>query len=522
MSHRRFALLTFLAVLFAAMPAALAAQTARGVVFHDANENGVRDASEPGLAGVGVSNGREVVLTGNDGRYALPVTNDTILFVIKPRGYRPPLNEHNMPQFHYLHKPDGSPPNLRYRGVDPTGPLPESVDFPLIAQEEPDRFTALFFGDTQPRDRAEVEYIAHDVVADLVGADVAFGVTLGDIVFDDLGEMEPLAAVTGLVGAPWYHVHGNHDTNMDVEEDYLSDETHERIYGPPAFAFNYGPVHFIVLDDVHWDGDGYHGAFGARQLAFVRNTLAHVPEERLVVVLMHIPLFSVDDRDALFDILESRPHTFSAAAHTHNQRHLFYGAEDGWDGEEPHHHWVSVTACGSWWQGAHDERGIPHATMSDGAPNGYSFVTFDGNDYAIAYRAASRPAGYQMNIYAPEQVASADAANTLVKVNVFAGSSRSTVEMKLGGGEWVAMKQAPQHDPGFLKLKAYEEELKQRVPDPDREVFGRMLPGPYETDHIWEASLPASPPAGTHLLHVRTTDMFGQTHEDTRAIRVVE
>ena len=37
--------------------------TARGVVFHDRNQNGQRDAGEPGLPNVLVSNQQEVVAT---------------------------------------------------------------------------------------------------------------------------------------------------------------------------------------------------------------------------------------------------------------------------------------------------------------------------------------------------------------------------------------------------------------------------------------------------------------------------
>jgi hypothetical protein len=60
------------------------------------------------------------------------------------------------------------------------------VDFPLYPQREPDRFRALMFGDTQPRDMTEVFYIGRDVVRELIGAPAAFGVVLGDVLFDDL------------------------------------------------------------------------------------------------------------------------------------------------------------------------------------------------------------------------------------------------------------------------------------------------------------------------------------------------
>ncbi len=113
----------------------------------------------------------------------------------------------------------------------------------------------MLFGDPQPRDIAEVEYIAHDVVEQIISEhahDAAFGVTLGDIVFDDLSVMEPLNQAIALIGIPWYNVIGNHDLNLDAKDDSLSDETFERIYGPSYYSFDFGPAHFMVLDDVVW------------------------------------------------------------------------------------------------------------------------------------------------------------------------------------------------------------------------------------------------------------------------------
>jgi hypothetical protein len=186
---------------------------------------------------------------------------------------------------------------------------------------------------------------------------------------------------------------------------------------------------------------------------------------------------------------------------------------DGWLGAEPHHHIVNVTVCGSWWGGAPDERNIPHATMSDGAPNGYGLITFDGVQYSHEYRAASRPADYQMEIFAPETVLLADAPHTRVYVNVFAGSARSTVEMRFGDdGSWTALPQVFEVDPGFAAVVERERQFESLQ-------LWTKLPQPHECTHLWAAPLPAPPGPGTHLLHVRTTDMFGHTYHDRRTIK---
>ncbi len=493
-------------------------QAARGVVFHDADRDGRRDSGEAGLPGVRVSNGREIALTDRQGRWELPVSDDTIFFVIKPRGWMTPVDEKMLPKFYYTHKPNGSP-QLKYGGVAPTGPLPASIDFPLHRQKEPDRFRALFFGDPQPRDQKEVEYIGHDVVEELIGTDASFGVTLGDITFDDLSLFDSINGTIALIGIPWYNVIGNHDINYDAASDRHSDETFERVYGPSYYSFDHGPVHFIVLDDIAWSGrtptdrGKYTAGLGPDQVEFIKNDLKLVPQKQLVVLMMHIPLNEIKDRQDLYRLIEQRPYTMSISGHTHYQEHRFITRDDGWRGPEPHHHIVNVTVSGSWWSGAPDERGIPHTLMRDGAPNGYSILTFDGHRYSFDFRAASRSKEYQMNIYAPEAIEAREAGMTDVLVNVFGGSERSRVEMRLGGQDsWVPMQHYPTQDPAFAVIKSTETSA-----SPPQ---GRKLPNTMKSQHIWRGVLPRYPKPGVHEIQVRATDMFGQVHTGSRVITI--
>jgi hypothetical protein len=55
-----------------------------GIVFNDKNKNSKQDTNEPGIAGVTVSNGREVVTTDDKGRYELP-TFENRLFSLPSR-----------------------------------------------------------------------------------------------------------------------------------------------------------------------------------------------------------------------------------------------------------------------------------------------------------------------------------------------------------------------------------------------------------------------------------------------------
>ena len=493
--------------------------TATGYVFHDRNGDQKRDAGEEGLPDIKVSNGRQIVKTDAEGKYTLDVTDDTIVFVVKPRNWMTPLTEHKLPKFYYIHKPKGSP-DSRFPGVLPTGPLPASIDFPMTPQKEPDSFKAIFFGDTQPRDIKEVEYIAHDVVEQVIAEnahDASFGVTLGDIVFDDLSVMKPLNQAIALIGIPWYNVLGNHDMNFDSPGDEQSDETFESIYGPSYYSFDHGSVHFMVLDDVVWHGPKgnekgkYTAGLGPKQMEFIRNDLAMIPENQLIVLMMHIPLIEVEDRQELYRLIEKRPFALSISAHTHFMEHVFIGKEDGWMGPERHHHVINVTACGSWWSGTADERGIPHATMSDGGPNGYSIFTFDGTNYDIDFRAASRPANYQMLIDAPERITTNQVEATTVVANVFAASEKWNVEMRLSKeAPWIAMENSRMADPYFGRLKELEKSL---IPPP-----GRALPGAHLSNHLWKAKLPAGLEPGGYKIEVRATDPKGKAFIDHRIL----
>jgi len=499
------------------------------VVYHDRNGNGQRDALEAGVRGVAVSNGREVVRSDWRGRWRLPVDDDAILFVVKPRGWRTPVASDGLPAFFYRHKPAGSPAGLRYPGVAPTGLLPDSLDFPLQRAREPDAFRVVLLADPQPYDLLQVDYVARDVVAQLEGIDAAFAVVLGDLVGNDLALFAPLNQVLGRMGIPWWPVHGNHDLNFAAADDRHSDETWERVYGPTNYAFQYGRVHFLVLDDVIYEGarpDGrpgpYRGGLGPRPLDFVRSYLATIPRDELVVVAMHVPLVSsgkgsgrhqVPERAVLLELLSDHPHTLSLSGHTHMQEHHFLGRDQGFARDDPHHHITVGTASGSWWLGAPDEAGIPHATMRDGAPNGYALLDVDGTRTEFRFVAARRPAGEQMNIQAPDEIAAAAAAETEVFVNVFGGSERTRVEMRLGAiGAWQPLQKVVRKDPAYVAL--YEREREQRPPK------GWKLPPPNDSSHLWTGFLPPSPSTGTAVLEIRATEPSGRVLTGRQVLRI--
>jgi hypothetical protein len=491
------------------------ARFAKGIVFHDANANRKYDEGDKPLSGIRVSNGRDVVATDGDGRYHLPIDDDTILFVIKPRGWRSPLSETNLPRFYYIHKPNGSP-KAQFPGVAPTGPLPKSVDFPMYPQNEPDKFKAVVFGDTQTANRREVAYLAHDILEELVGADASFGVTLGDVVFNDLSVFEPITQAVGALGIPWHNAIGNHDTNFDAKRPSCSNETFERMFGPSHYSFDYGPVHFVILDNIEVLADprtgepSWRARIGEDQLEFLKNDLAGTPRESLVVLMMHVPIVGVSNRKSVYRLIEDRPHCLSLSGHTHSHEHLFLDKNDGWRGTSPHHHIIHGTACGCWWGGCPDERGIPNATMGDGTPNGYSIIAFDGSKYSQEYKVAGRDKDYQILVEAPDQVSLAQSAKTKIFANVFNGSPHSTVTMRVDRGKPIAMKREPLLDPAHCRARQSDERLK----DKSWTNLSRSFP----STHLWTAFLPGGMKPGCHWIEVTSVDMNGKQSTAHRLI----
>ncbi|MGF1453604.1 MAG: calcineurin-like phosphoesterase C-terminal domain-containing protein [Opitutales bacterium] len=508
---------------------AFAQETATGFVYHDANGDGSRNSEEAGVPDVLVSNGSEVVRTDAQGRYELPVTDDTALFVIKPAGWMVPLNEVNLPQFYYLHKPEGSP-ELEYAGVEPTGPLPDSVDFALLRKEDEDTFRMLLIGDPQPYNQQQVDYFIEDIVEDAMQIeDIAFGMTLGDIVGDDLTLFSPLNRGIARLGVPWWNVYGNHDMNFDAPTDELADETYERVFGPATYAFQWGEVWFIVLDNVIYPTPPelkrkYVGGVTEQQFAFLENLLAEIPTDDLVVFAQHIPLFveeafgetyRLEDRERLLSLFENHPRTLSVSGHTHYVRQEEFDAEDGWPHPQPHVHlhYNAGAGAGSWWSGPPNEHGIPMTTMRDGTPNGYSILEFDGTDWMPFWKSAGKSIEKQMHLFVPEVVPGSAGYPQEFFVNFYLGKEGDAVRYRIGDGDWREARFRVRPDPAYMQLWL-EHNYNEGLPD------GPPLPAPEPSHHLWSARLPGGLEPGKHTLTVEATDSWGRTFTETAEFRV--
>jgi len=529
------------------------AATVSGLVFEDKDGTGKPGPGNPGLAGVLVSNGKDIAVTGADGRYTLPLPEEAVIFVIKPAGFMPPVDPAtNLPRFYRLHQPDGSPAslNLTFAGVPPTGPLPASVDFALRRLDEPTAFEVVMFTDPQPESDVEVDFIREDVIEALAGTKAQFGLTSGDIMFDDLSLYDRYNAIIGTIGLPWWNVGGNHDLNFEAPDRQRSRETFKRVFGPNYYAFFYSQTLFLMLDDVDYlgtdktrpHGEGvYEGRLDATQLEFVRNVLTHTPPDTLIVMVLHIPLATYMDmpvhassiekasRDELFALFEGRRYTVSFSGHTHTTEHHYFDAADGWKGAAPHHHHVMTAVCGSWWSGPYDHRGVAYADSRDGSPNGFHILSVDGNAYKTRFVPAKEPNGRQIRLSIESQFHAANreikyqfrpgqlngspigratlGAATLV-ANVFDGGPKTKVTMRIGERPPIEMSPRRMPDPFVEDLFARNEATKK--PWIKAEI----------SSHIWTARLPHDLDVGAHRVVVEAVTEYGDVVSGRLALEV--
>jgi hypothetical protein len=556
---RRGALKGAAALALAASTPATAGETAPGSVLaqskrvsgtvYESRLGGPRQAGDRGLENVLVSNGRDIVKTDAEGRYSLPLDDEAVVFVIKPAGYMVPVDTATkLPRFSYVHQPAGSPENLnlRFRGVEPTGPLPASVDFPLIAQNEPPRFEVILFTDPQPESDAELDFVRDDVVNGLIGSKAAFGITSGDILFDDLSLYERHNRIVGQIGLPWWNIGGNHDLNFEAPDRTYSRETFKRVYGAPYYAFNYGNALFLMLDNVAYlgfdptlpyRGGKYVGKIGERQMAFIANVLEATPKDRLVVLVMHIPLTTYIDpkdpavntaeRSSLLRLLDGRK-SVSFAGHTHTTEHHYLGEEEGLSVR--HHHHVLTAVSGSWWSGPFDYRGIATALSRDGSPNGFHILSIDGTAYETRFVPAKEPPNKQMRVmldrvyHAAEREVMRDfrmgqllgsplqsehlfAAE--VVVNVFDGGPRTTVSMTIGNRPAIQLTPDRRPDPLAREVFVRNEATKKS--------WVKAEP----SSHIWVGRLPHDLGAGAHTLTIHARDEYGRDHWEHAVLEIV-
>lgn len=432
-------------------PSLLALRTVSGRVL-DVTSDRDSVGQRPGLPGIMVSNGRDVAVSDEQGRWSLPARKGNRVFVIKPAHWNYALHA-GIPTFSEFCDCESQRPSLE-----------RTIDFLLCRNPEPASFRVLLVADTQAANAKELEYVRQDIQF-LSAHGAAFALHHGDAMGDELSLLGPHRTILAATGLTWHHCPGNHDLDLAARESATAFEPWIETIGPTNYAFQYANATFILLNNVDYlghgrqgeDGRGYRGRIGPEQLAFVAAILERVPKDQLIVVSMHIPLVSfetpgspadtTDDHDRLLALLSGHPNTVSFAGHSHTTEHHYLGRDDGFDGDNPHHHHVLTAFCGSWWSGPADESGIPISDSRDGSPRGFHVLNIDGNRYTTEFvplrgqqnhaRISVKPGPYErpaVSNVTQEIHLVEDGAQQLL-VDVFDGGPRTRVYFQVEGTE---------------------------------------------------------------------------------------
>ena len=411
--------------------------TLTGRVFVDENRDGTGDEDETGLADVMVTNGRDVTLTDDEGRYSLPVFDNMTVSITQPSGYQVPLDEYNIPQFHYNHLPEGSP-DLRYGGIEPTGPLPAELNFPVVESEETAKAEqgCVIAGDLQTYDEEEIEYARAGAIKDLSERDDYAGcgtLFVGDVVGDDLSLYPAIKELVGETNGPARFLPGNHDLDFDAPSAEHSFDTFRAQLAPAYYSYDVGDVHVIALNTVDYqcvaaddspegiedhcsDPEGspsYNGRIGDDQLAWLESDLENVDPDKLVVVAGHIALLNyadegsavhqVDQVARVHELLEGRE-AVSVAGHSHSIENMRTGDDvEGWRdlfGIEglPFPHITVGAISGDWYSGEVGEEGYPTAIGRDGGRPGVVTLDIEGSDFQERYTVTGEPDDVQTQL----------------------------------------------------------------------------------------------------------------------------
>jgi calcineurin-like phosphoesterase family protein len=257
-------------------------RTVHGIVFNDANDNGVLDPAERPLPGVVVSNQLDVVTTDTAGRYRLPADEKTIVFVSVPTDWQTVGSS-----WHAVAASD-------------------SISFGLRAERQPRSFRFIHASDTHI-DTAHVDRVRRfRALADSIGP--ALTLLAGDLIYDAASQREPRArgffemflSEMKSFRTPYWTVPGNHDHFGIIKSRSRVPETHplynrgmyRHYLGPEYYSFNYGGVHFIGLDTVQPDDSAYYGGVDSLQLAWLTRDVSALPASTPIVMFSHIPLTS--------------------------------------------------------------------------------------------------------------------------------------------------------------------------------------------------------------------------------------
>jgi 3',5'-cyclic AMP phosphodiesterase CpdA len=444
----------------------------RGGAVKGTKVSGRVHANGKGLEGVVVSDGYSVVTTNGNGVYQMELHNDAqSIFVSTPSGFA--FNTENGIARHYHSVNENSGRELHFNLQ------------PLAVNDDKHQF--IIWADPQVKNEKDVQKMMAQPVPDVrklvsaAGPDsLVHGITVGDIVWDELDLFSAYNKAVEKMGIPFFQCLGNHDMDYRKGGDETSDDTFQKTYGPTYYSFNRGQVHYVIMDNVRYLGTerDYDGYFQQHQLDWLRKDLALVPAGKLIVLCVHIPVFrGTKNRDDFYSVLGDR-NVHIMSGHTHYHVNSIQGKI------YEHNH---GTVCGAWWTGP---------ICSDGTPCGYGVYQVNGTELSWHYQSTGKPADHQMKLY----VKDFDVTNRQLLANIWNYDAAWKNEYWVDGISKGALEQFEGYDP-----LSYETMLGTELPKP------RGFAEPHKTGHLFRALIPV----GAREVKVTAADRFGKMYTET-------
>ena len=353
----------------------------------------LRDADGKGIAGVTVSDGFSCVTTDAKGRYKMTTSSDAVhVFYSIPSEYKVNVKDGHPDFYQTLTK-----------GV-------KRYDFTLTANPTPEKaFRLLMVADPQAQCQFHVKRFERETVPDIrqyVDAQSlpCYGVTLGDIVYTEGKHMtnkfmEPMRKAMGYDNSHllFFQTIGNHDFDEPPVKLDKGTSTYnlayqrafESVFGPVNYSWNRGDVHIVSMKDYIAD-DNPHKEYGNpcftdEQLEWLRQDLAAVPKDKMVILCLHIGLYNRMNKnvDAVRKLVAQFKEAHIMIGHTHFMNHNINK-----DGVFEH---VHGAASGAYWWSCFN---------GDGAPNGYTIYDIDGAHIKNWwYKGTGHDISYQIRMY---------------------------------------------------------------------------------------------------------------------------
>lgn len=380
-----------------------------GPLFGEFSAQGkiVYDDGQP-AAGIKVSDGFNVVVTDEHGKYAFKAAGYDVRYIYfsYPADARVTVSADGCPEFYQKYEPGKFIYDFTLKRQ------PVESEFVVFALADPQTHYAKRDTQTMP----DTDRFANETVPAL-NTQIAkqtlpcYGISLGDITYsegsrDSTPSMKVIRGHFARVNMPVFNVMGNHDytyykTDATVSTNtgsstinLLSQRSFEDVFGPINYSFDRGNIHFVCMKDIYfnstsaWDASDYSGGFTDEEYNWLVKDLENTPKTMKVILCVHIPISTASGPKItqVRNLLNRYNDSVIFSGHTHYQRTVYQGSRL--------YEQIHSAVCGQWWWSKIE---------GDGCPNGYTIYYFNSSDikdyHFMGVNEGMNTRDYQMRIY---------------------------------------------------------------------------------------------------------------------------